>query len=173
MFHSDSPVRQLMSVLLFAAIWHLCVFYLGTKCSTEKFSMKKKRYQALAWEKDGKWYQKHLKIKSWKDKLPQRVPDDGFSKEHLDTVTPEYLDEFIMETCRGEWIHFSNFLLAFAILLIVPHPFKIPFALAVMILHLPYIIIQRYNRFRLARCRERLVRQQQSAACANPAEQAV
>ncbi len=157
---SNSPVRQFVSVILFAALWHLCVFYLGTHGSEARFDFRKKRYRAFKWEKDGKWYQKYLKIKSWKDRLPQRVPDDGFSKERLETVSEEYLNEFIMETCRGEWIHFANFLLTFAILLIAPHPFKIPLALADMLLHMPYIMIQRYNRFRLVRCRERLLRQQ-------------
>ncbi len=151
-------VRQLFSIAIFAALWHLAVFLLGTRRGESMFDETRKRYQPFGWEQDGKWYQRRLRIKSWKDKLPQRVPDGGFSKEHLDGVTVAYLDRFILETCRGEWIHFSNFLLAGVLLLFVSGPLKIPCALAIALLHLPYVAIQRYNRFRLVRYRDRLAR---------------
>lgn len=126
------------------------------------FDERRRRYQPFFWEENGKWYQRKLKIKSWKDRLPQKVPEGGFSKEHLDGVSVEYLNQFILETCRGEWIHFSNALLGILFLLFAPPLFKIPCALLIFLGHLPYVAIQRYNRFRLVRYRDRLVRQSAS-----------
>lgn len=153
------PFKQLFSIAIFAALWHVAVFLLGTRCNEKMFDERKWRYQPFFWEQNGKWYQRHLKIKSWKDRLPQRVPDGGFSKEHLDGASVDYLNQFILETCRGEWIHFSNALLSLALLLFAPSPFKIPCAILILLIHLPYVAIQRYNRFRLIRCRNRVSRQ--------------
>lgn len=155
MFVHLSGFKQLLLCLFLIGLWHLLVFLFGTKCGNAMFDETRRRYQPFQWEQGGKWYQKHLRIKAWKDKLPQRIPEEGFSKEHMEGASIEYLDQFILETCRGEWIHGANLLLGFLILLIAPHPFKIPLGLGLIFLHLPYMIIQRYNRFRLVRCRDR------------------
>lgn len=153
------PVKQLFSIVIFSALWHVAVFLVGTRCNEKMFDEHKWRYQPFFWEQDGKWYQRRLKIKSWKDRLPQRITEDGFSKEHLDGASVDYLNRFILETCRGEWIHFSNALLSIVLLLFAPQPFKILCAVIVLLIHLPYVAIQRYNRFRLIRCRNRAARQ--------------
>lgn len=160
MFEPDSMLWGIVFVAFFTACWYYAVFYLGCRGTNERFSPDNPRYRALDWEDGGKFYQRHFHIKSWKDKLPQRVPEDGFSKEHLEAVTPEYLDEFLVETCRGEWIHFNNFLLSFVLLVVAPKGLRIFSSLINAVIHLPYIMIQRYNRFRLLRCRDRLRRQQ-------------
>ena len=59
-------------------------------------------------KKAARWYRDKLKINTWKDKVPQHVGKDGFSKSHITDVSIEYLDEFIMETCRGEWNHTTD-----------------------------------------------------------------
>ncbi len=175
MFDADSMLWKVLFVAFFTAIWYYIVFRLGCRGTDERFSPDGRRYRAFDWEDNGKFYQRYFHIKSWKDKLPQRIPEDGFSKEHLKPVTAEYLDTFLIETCRGEWIHFSNFLLSFALLLIAPIELRLLSATLNALVHLPYVMIQRYNRFRLIRCRDRLRRQknghspfsvtEQTAAC--------
>lgn len=160
MFGPDSILWKFLVLILFAAVWYYVVFRLGCCGSDERFSPDLRRYSALPWEDGGKFYQRCFRIKSWKDKLPQRIPEDGFSKAHLDTVTPEYLDTFLTETCRGEWIHTGNLLLSVVLLLAAPKGLRLLSALLNAVVHLPYIMIQRYNRFRLLRCRDRLRRQQ-------------
>ena len=171
MLAPNSMLWKFLFVILFTTVWYYIVFRLGCRGTDDRFSPDRRRYCALSWEEDGKFYQRCFHIKSWKDKLPQRVPEGGFSKEHLDTVTPEYLDTFLTETCRGEWIHSGNLLLSAALLLIAPRELRMLSAILNAIVHLPYIMIQRYNRFRLLRCRNRLRRQQQRASGAPAGEQ--
>ena len=104
-----------------------------------------------------KWYADHLKINKWKDFLPQHIGKDGFSKDHLDDVSIEYLDEFILETCRGEWNHIAN--CYFAVVLFIINPFWTAFILTILLFlgNLPFAIIQRYNRFRLVKLKNTLM----------------
>ena len=88
--------------------WHVAVFLACVKIPTAFFDATKSRYLPKKWEKGGRWYRDNLKIQLWKDKLPQHIGKGGFSKAHLTDVSIEYLDEFIMETCRGEWMHLTN-----------------------------------------------------------------
>ena len=75
-------------------------------------------------------------------------------------ITLSYLDRFIMETCRGEWDHWMCCL--YAIISLIINPFWIGLILGILVLlgNLPFIAIQRYNRFRLQTLRKRLLREQ-------------
>ena len=58
-----------------------------------------------------------------------------------------------------------------ALLLVAPRELRMLSAILNAVVHLPYIMIQRYNRFRLLRCRNRLRRQQQRASGISVGEQ--
>ncbi len=126
------------------------------------FDHKRKIYQKKDWEKNGRWYKEKLKIHKWKDILPQHVGKDGFSKQHLQGTNIEYLNDFIFETCRGEWNHrvnsfFSVFALIFGIL--IKNPFVAIIVSTLNLLgNLPFVAIQRYNRTRLLTLKKRIER---------------
>lgn len=106
-------------------------------------------YQSRTWEQDGKIYEKHFHIHRWKDKLPTVNSLDHFSKKNLQNLTPEYLSEFIFQTCRGESHHVRSILTtSLFIIWNPPELFCIIFVMS-FFGHLPYICIQRYNRPRL------------------------
>lgn len=160
----DEPILDTLLVnLLLGTIWHFATFFLCISINVKHFDSKKRWYRPKKWEKDGKWYADHLKINKWKDFLPQHVSKDGFSKEHLDDVSIEYLDEFIMETCRGEWNHGMNCLFAVVIFLINSFTVAICLAPLVIIGNLPFALVQRYNRFRLERVRSTIIKKQKRA----------
>ena len=102
-----------------------------------------------------------MRIHKWKDRLPQHIAKDGFSKSHLTNVSIEYLDEFIMETCRGEWLHLTDCLLVVVLLLINSFPIGLLFAFLDCIGNLPFAIIQRYNRFRMLQLRKKVLHDMQ------------
>lgn len=160
----DQPlINTLLINLLLGAVWHYATFFLCISMNKSAFDSRRKIYQPHKWEKDGKFYNDVLKINKWKDFLPQHVDKDGFSKDHLDDLSIEYIDEFIMETCRGEWNHSMNCL--FAIVLLFMNDFLIGIILSILLWigNLPFAIIQRYNRFRLQKLRKTLVRKQERA----------
>lgn len=162
MFKDASVLQIIVGNLITAALWCFAMFLLCISFKPSFFSEKKSLYLPREWEKNGKWYAKHLKINEWKDRLPQHNGKKGFSKEHLgNTITVEYIDQFILETCRGEWDHWMCGMYFFVSLLI--NPFGVGFLIGLLILvgNLPFIIIQRYNRFRLQTLRKRMLREQQ------------
>lgn len=163
MLRNEPLLNALLINLLLGTIWHYATFFLCISIKIEHFDSKRARYQPRKWEKNGKWYADHLKINKWKDFLPQHIGKDGFSKDHLDDVSIEYLDEFILETCRGEWNHIAN--CYFAVVLFIINPFWTAFILTILLFlgNLPFAIIQRYNRFRLVKLKNTLIKKAERA----------
>jgi len=105
------------------------------------------------WENNGKIYSDIFKIKLWKDVLPElRLPTiQKFRKKSLDSTDPVYIGRFAAETRRSEFTHTIIILGACVFFykdgLVMG---SIIFS-ATLILNLPFIIIQRYNRPRMQR----------------------
>lgn len=151
--------------VIFIIIWHCTTMYICRRLSPDNFDYRIKYFTARKWEQNGKWYNKYLKINKWKDLLPQFVSNGGFSKEHIeDNPTIEYIDTFIMETCRGEWDHSMNCLCCLPVILLNPNLMGIVLSFCILIGNLPFSIIQRYNRFRLLTVRKKLLRDKQRQA---------
>lgn len=152
------PVDTLIIDLLLGILWHYATFFLCIFRSRKAFSPERRMFRAHSWERDGKIYSSLLKINRWKDHLPQHIGKKGFSKNHLDGVSPDYLDEFILETCRGEWNHRAN--CWFALVLFILNPFGLALLLTLLLLlgNMPFAVIQRYNRFRLQKLKQTLLR---------------
>lgn len=163
MLKNEPLLNTLLIDLLMGTIWHFATFFLCISIKPEHFDANRARYRPQKWEKEGKWYADHLKINKWKDFLPQHVGKDGFSKDHLDDVSLEYIDEFIFETCRGEWNHIANCF--FAVILFLTNSFGIALILTILLFlgNLPFAIIQRYNRFRLQKLKRTLVKKAERA----------
>lgn len=145
--------------ILLIVFWHLIVLFMCKNIKNKKFfSSKKFIYIPKKWEENGNFYVKKLKIKKWKDKLPQYVAKNGFSKKNLQSLTklsPEYIERFILETCIAEWNHIMccmYFVLSF---IINPFYYGIIFSVIPIIANVPFIFIQRYNRIRFLKLKHR------------------
>lgn len=143
--------------LILVGAWHMATMTIGQKRPAASFRPESACYRPRKWEHGGRWYRDHLGINAWKDRLPQFTAKDiGFSKGRLRSLSPEYLDRFICETCRGEWVHAVNlFCIAPALLLNAP---LVGLVLSLMIFlgNAPFALVQRYNRFRLQALRRRV-----------------
>ncbi len=104
-----------------------------------------------AFEHGGRWYQRRLRIRSWKDRVPEKgdLFRGGFSKRHLVDRSGPHLERFVRETRRAEMVHWSN--LAAGPLFLIWCPPLLGGCMIVfgVVAHLPFIMIQRYNRERL------------------------
>lgn len=104
--------------------------------------------------KEKKFYEK-LKIRKWKDKVPEIGQFTGFRKNKIvDPKSVEYLDRFLLEACYGEIGHFFSVFLGFLILLLFPisklwFAVAIPVACVNAVLNLPSLFILRYNSYKL------------------------
>jgi hypothetical protein len=100
-----------------------------------------------------------IKIKSWKDKVPEWGGFTNFHKDKLESQTdPAYLERFLVESNYGVIIHLSNAILGFLIAFI---PFCsspsiwIPVFSVNFILSLMPAAILRYTSYTLLRLYER------------------
>ncbi len=146
--------------MLIIIFWHLIVLFASRNIKCKSFfSPKKFIYTPKKWEENGNFYVKKLKIKKWKDKLPQYVAKNGFSKKNLRSLTklsPEYIERFILETCIAEWNHVMC-CMYFIVSFIINSSFYygIIFSLIPIVANVPFVFIQRYNRIRLLKLKHR------------------
>ena len=116
--------------------------------------------------KEKKFYEK-LKIRLWKDKIPEIGHFTGFRKNKLvDPQSVEYVDRFLMESCYGEIGHFFSLFFGFTVLLLYPlsdvwFALAIPVAIVNVFLNLPSILVLRYNSYKLVVLKKSLLKKQQ------------
>ena len=104
-----------------------------------------------SFEAGGRWYRRRLCIDRWKDDLPEAgaLFRGGVSKRHLPAYDVDGLQRFARETRRAELTHW--WALCCGPLFALWNP---PLATALLVAYgvlsnLPFIAIQRYNRFRI------------------------
>ncbi len=104
------------------------------------------------------FYRRTFKIDKWKELLPDgaAVHKRGFRKKRLESKNSEYIKKFILESKRAEFVHWIA-ILPFWIFGFWAPPIVIPIMFLYGILvNIPCIIAQRYNRPRLRRILNRM-----------------
>lgn len=118
--------------------------------------------------KEKKFYEK-LKIRKWKDKVPEIGHFTGFRKNKLDDPqNPAYVERFLLENCYGEIGHFFSSILGFLVLFLFPisriwFAVSIPAAVVNVFLNLPSLFILRYNSYKLEILRKSNLKKQRRA----------
>lgn len=99
---------------------------------------------------------RRLRVNRWKDYLPQNNRD--FDKSQIAVFDdPEYIRTFILQTCRGETVHFLLGVSSFALIPYGKFSPEPEFAYRVLTIlstiyfncQMPFIWVQRFNRPRL------------------------
>ena len=102
-------------------------------------------------EKEISFYEK-IKIKKWKDKVPEMGNTGGFPKRNILSLSVEYLARFLRETCIAENLHMVSIVLSFSVLFFVSAEaliYAVPILIINMFLHILPCFIQRYVRFKM------------------------
>ena len=112
-------------------------------------------------KKEKKFYQS-IKIKSWKDKIPELGGFTSFHKNELSSSNDvEYLKRFIIESNYGVVIHIENALLGFMIFLIPmcsAPPVWIPIFAVNFVLSMLPVFVLRYVTYTLNRLYEKQIK---------------
>jgi glycosyl-4,4'-diaponeurosporenoate acyltransferase len=139
--------------------WFLVVFFTGfvvQKIPVDLFDYHTSIFRTFPWERRGTIYESVLKIKKWKDIMPEGggVFKNGFGKRQAAERDFNYLETFARETCRAELVHWI-IILALPLFFIWNPPVAVLIMVPIVLAgNIPCIIIQRYNRPRLVRMLE-------------------
>ena len=141
---------MLLRIALNAIAWtviQLSLVALGNRLPSRCFGLR-----APKWERDGRIYHS-LGIRSWKDKLPDGGSwfAGGYEKRKLCDRNLTTLDRFAREARRGELIHWCAIGVLPLFKLWNSWPGMAFNAIYVVAANLPCILVQRYNRARIAR----------------------
>ncbi len=150
------PILNLDTLTMLIVIFVLCPFIqltgalIGRRIPYARLNYNSWLYRSRKWEKNGKTYRKLL-VHKWKGMLPDGAKyfKGDFTKKHLLSTKPEYIEMFIKESCRAELVHWLGMLPFVLFFLIVPPLVAGLMVLYSIIVNLPCIIAQRYNRPRL------------------------
>ena len=143
-------------VLLNVFVWtllHLFVSRWAFVRARESFSPEAWLYRERRWEAGARFYVRVFFVKKWKAWLPDGAALLGnpFTKKSLQRRDRAYLEDFLRETCRGEWAHWTT--MAFAPVFFLWNPFWADLVIVAYAFfsNLPCIVVQRYNRIVLSR----------------------
>ncbi|MCG3203593.1 MAG: hypothetical protein KCHDKBKB_00263 [Elusimicrobia bacterium] len=144
------------TIVVDVCVWfllHMGISKWITSWEREKFNPGSWLYRERDWEQGGMRYQRVFMVRYWKKWLPDAAPwfKGGFPKKGLRLLTQDFIQTFIIETCRGELTHWISMGIAPIFFL-----WNAPWVGSAMIIYavaanLPCIITQRYNRIRLSR----------------------
>lgn len=157
---------QTLTIVVDVIAWG--VFHAGTGYAAHRLD--ERRLSQDGWllrprrfETAGQWYRHRLRIHRWKDKVPEAgaLFRGGVSKRQIPSHDVAGLELFVRETRRAELAHWWAMFCGPVFVLWNP-----PLAAALLIgygvaINLPFIAIQRYNRFRTLSLVERLSRRGQ------------
>jgi len=152
---SDLLAPVWLLVPLYVAVWiviHIGSGYLAHHMPLSWFDPHGGMYRPRAFERGGRLY-RVFGVHRWKDLLPEAGAffEGGFSKRRLATARASYLERYLRETCRAEASHWISAALSLTFFFWNPWyvgVIMIGYGLAT---NLPFILVQRYNRPRLAR----------------------
>ncbi len=125
-------------------------------------------YRAYAFERNGRFYEA-LGIRKWKNVLPDksriapgtyRKAIRGSAQQH----SAAHMERLLQETCVAECVHWALLVISPILLFTMESPAAYVMTPLYGLSNLPYIMIQRYNRPRLAVLSARMQRKAQEAA---------
>ena len=154
---------QWLTVVVDVLAWgffHAVTGYAAHHVSDRRLDRDGPLLRGRGFEVGGRWYRRRLRIHRWKDRLPEAgaIFEGGISKRQLPGRDVEGLRTFVRETRRAELTHW--WAMACGPLFVLWNP---PVAAALLVaygvlVNLPFVLIQRYNRSRTMPLIERLER---------------
>ena len=150
-----------MTVAVDAVAWgvfHSATGYAAYRLDETRLSRDGWLLRPRGFETAGGWYRRRLRIARWKDRLPEAgALFGGVSKRHLPAYDRAGLQLFVRETRRAELAHWWAMCCGPVFVLWNPPLAAVLLVGYGVLVNLPFIIIQRYNRFRILALLERRV----------------
>jgi len=146
-------------------VFHAATGYAAHHLGDDRLARDGWGLRARRFEDGGHWYRRRLRIHRWKDRVPEAgaLFDGGVSKRELPGLDADGLQVFVRETRRAELAHWWALWCSPLFLLWNPPLAAVLLVSYGVLVNLPFIAIQRYNRFRTQALLERLSRRRSNA----------
>ncbi|MFH1639890.1 MAG: glycosyl-4,4'-diaponeurosporenoate acyltransferase [Chloroflexota bacterium] len=150
LFHLPTTITILIDITAWLVI-QVSVSYAMIHIPLHSFNPDAWIYRQRRWEAGGLAYVRFFRVRAWKKRLPDAADifKIGFEKKHLKKVDDRYFGEFIKETCRAEITHWVAFLFTTVFFLWNLWWVGSTMVVYALVVNLPCIVTQRYNRIRL------------------------
>lgn len=133
--------------------FHMSISFAMLQIPDEWLDKQKDGFRPKKWEKNGNIWQEVFAVRRWKKYLPDGslFIKSSYDQTNLQGSEIEQLKKFIIETKRAEFTHWLMIPPAFLFFIWNPPWAGILMIVYALVLNLPLIIAQRYNRPRLER----------------------
>lgn len=127
-----------------------------------KFKTERGVFSCAVWEDNGNIYEKHFHVTRWKDSLidAAKMFKGMKSKGSNGQLNYEKFSSMVQEMCVSEVCHWTLIFLGFSLLILIENQWKWVFFAIYTLYNLSDIIIQRYNRPRVVRIMNRLMKRE-------------
>lgn len=161
-------ITETLRFVVPVAVIGILAHVIGEALPRRWFDASRFPYRAYAFERNGRFYEA-LGIRKWKNVLPDksriapgtyRKAIRGSAQQH----SAAHMERLLQETCVAECVHWALLVISPILLFTMESPAAYVMTPLYGLSNLPYIMIQRYNRPRLAVLSARMQRQAQEAA---------
>lgn len=154
---------QTLTIVVDVVAWgvfHAATGYAAHRLLDDRLARDGWLLRPRSFEAAGRWYRHRLRIDRWKDRLPEAgdLFRGGLSKRHLPSYDEAGLRLFVRETRRAELAHWWAMGCGLTFVLWNPPVAAVLLVGYGVVVNLPFILIQRYNRFRTVALLERRAR---------------
>lgn len=131
--------------------WSLLIGFVGHLLPLKLLETETWLTRPRPWGETRHWYEQVLRIKSWKDWLPEAGDffPGGFAKSSVGGGNCELMSRFLAETRRAEYVHIAIWPFWLVTTLWTPSWGVLVNLVVGTALNLPCLWVQRYNRLRL------------------------
>lgn len=155
----ELPVVWIISLDILAWFMiHMAISLAMMRVPDDYYRRPHRCFESFEWEKKGRIWQDIFRIRAWKNYLPDSSSfiKNAYDLTNLNGLDLNSMEKIILETKRAEHTHWLS--IPPALLFYIWNP---PWAGIIMIIYallmnLPFIIVQRYNRPRLIRVYKRI-----------------
>lgn len=150
--HLSDPATVLLDVVAWGVI-HAGSGFVAHRTSVPWLARDRWLFRERRLERGGRLYTQRLHIARWKDRLPEAgdLFAGGISKRRVTAAEQGGLERFVVETRRAELAHWLAAAPGVLFVLWNP-PAVVPVMIAYgLLVNLPFIAVQRYNRIRAVR----------------------
>lgn len=161
-------ITETLRFVIPVAVIGILAHVIGEALPRRWFDASRFPYRAYAFERNGRFYEA-LGIRKWKNVLPDksriapgtyRKAIRGSAQQH----SAAHMERLLQETCVAECVHWALLVISPILLFTMESPAAYVMTPLYWLSNLPYIMIQRYNRPRLAVLSARMQRKAQEAA---------